>query len=109
MNSFNDRNWQRKIEEIETELNSDDSKTETVRPQIEIENSPSLKGWLDTAKRWFDRLPLVGKVLVGISGVMLGVSALNTLLTIISSLISIAILGFILYLGYRYFISPSQK
>ncbi len=108
MNSSKDRNWQRKIEQIETELHTEEVKTETVRPHREIDITNQIEGWLNSAKIWFDRLPQSGKLAVGIAGVMMGFSVLNSLLHLISSLVSIAILGLILYLGYRYLITSKE-
>jgi hypothetical protein len=108
MSSSENPNWQSKIEQIETEINAESIKTETVRPHREIDISQQLEGWVKTAINWFDRLPQTAKVVVGIAGVMMGFSVLNSLLHLISSLVSIGILGFILYFGYKYWLKSQE-
>ena len=102
-----DRDWQNKLEELEAEINQTDSaphesKTETSFPHLEINPSPQLQQWLDSAKDWFNALPQVGKIAVGIGAVWLSFSVLGALLHILSNLISIALLGFLLYIGYKF-------
>lgn len=109
------RNWQQKLEEIEAEINratasaSQQSKTETVRPRIEIDPSPKVKNWLKSGRDWFDTLPQVGKIAVGIGAVWLSFSILGAFLHIVSSLISIAFMGLILYVGYKFVFSSSDR
>ena len=109
------RNWQQKLEEIEAEINrattsaSQQSKTETVRPHIEIDPSPQLQNWLKSGRDWFETLPQVAKVAVGIGAVWLSFSVLSAFLHIISSLISIAVMGFLLYIGYKFVFNSSNS
>ena len=109
------RNWKQKLEEIEAEINrattssSQQSTTETVRPRIEIAPSPQLKNWLKSGRDWFEALPQVGKVAVGIGALWLSFSVITAFLHIISSLISIAVMGFLLYVGYKFVFSSSNS
>jgi hypothetical protein len=114
MSSSNNQDWQRRLEEIEAEINQNESSyspetTETVRPHVEIDRSKSVEQWLNSAKQWFDGLSSEGKVVVGVVGVLVSFSILNTFLRLISSLISVAILGCLLYFGYKFFINSSRK
>ncbi len=114
MNSSDNQDWQRRLEELETEVNQNISstvqeQTETVYPKVEIENIDSLSGWLNSARDWFNSLAPIGQVAVGVIVIMLGFSVLNIFLKVISSLISVAILGGLLYLGYKYIFAESSK
>ena len=114
MNSSDNQNWQRRLEELEKEVSQNNpsnvqSQTETVYPEVEIDNMSSLSGWLNSARDWFNGLAPIGQVAVGVIAVMLGFSVLNIFLKVISSLISVAILGGLLYLGYKYIIVGSSK
>ncbi|BAU63855.1 hypothetical protein STA3757_12240 [Stanieria sp. NIES-3757] len=114
MSSSNNQDWQRRIEEIEAEINYSESDTrrettETVRPHVEIDRSQSLEKWLNLAKDWFNNLSSEGRIAVGVVGVLVGFSILNTFLRLISSLVSIAILAGLLYLGYKFFLNNSRK
>lgn len=107
MSQDQDRDWQSKLEELEAEINQTDSAPhestpEKMFPRLEINPSPQLEQWLDSAKQWFNSLPQVGKIAVGIGAVWLSFSVLSAFLHIVSSLISIAVMGFLLYIGYRF-------
>lgn len=111
--SFSERDLQSKLDEMEAEINqktaadSQEFNTKSVFPQIEINPSPKVQGWIDSSKTWFNSLPKVGKGAVAIGGVWLGFSILGAVLHIVSSVLSIAVIGFILYVGYRLFSSDS--
>jgi purine-cytosine permease-like protein len=102
MSSSNNNNWQRKIEQIETEIYTEEIKTEPVQPYREVDRAKQIESWFNSAKIWFGELPQTSKLVVGVAGVMVGFSVLNSLLHLIISLVSISILGFLLYVGYRY-------
>ena len=112
--SFSERDLQSKLDEMEADLNqksdsdfADDTKS--VFPQVELNPSPQVQGWIDTSKDLFNRLPKFGKVAVAIGGVWLGFSVLGAVLHVVSSVLSIAVIGFILYVGYRLFSSSSES
>lgn len=100
-------NWQQKLEEIEAKINravasSQQSDTKTVKPHLEVSPSPQVRQWIESGKSWFKTLPQVGKIAVGIGVVWLSFSILNAFLHIVSTLIGIAVMGLILYLGYKF-------
>ncbi|MGF1539791.1 MAG: hypothetical protein ACFCU5_04955 [Pleurocapsa sp.] len=109
----NNNNWQQKLEDIEAEINrattsaSQNFKTE-VRPRLEINPSPQVKQWLKSGRDWFESLPQVGKIAVGIGAVWLSFSLLSAFLHIVSSIISIAVMGLILYVGYKLVIKSDR-
>ena len=115
MKSSDSQDWQRKLEELETEVNQNSSstvqtETETIYPQVEIDNmKSSFSGWLNSARDWFNGLAPIGQIAVGVIAVMLGFSVLNIFLKVISSLISVAILAGLVYLGYKYIFAESSK
>lgn len=112
MTSSKDQDWQRRLEELEVEINqqqSDYTDTETVRPHVEIDPAPAVEKWLTSAKTWFNDLSKEGKIVVGVVGVLVGFSVLNFFLRLLSSLISIAILAGLLYFGYKYFVNNSDS
>lgn len=107
--SFSERDLQSKLDEMEAEINqktapdSQGFNPKSVFPQIEINPSPKVKGWIGSGKAWFNSLPKVGKGVVAIGGIWLGFSILGAVLHVVSSVISIAVIGLILYVGYRLF------
>jgi len=102
--SFSERDVQSKLDEMEAELNQETATnsqnvTQSVFPKVEINPSPQVQGWIDTSKEWFNSLPKFGKVAVAIGGVWLSFSIVGALLHVVSSILSLATIGFILYVG----------
>ncbi|MCC0179116.1 hypothetical protein I4641_19285 [Waterburya agarophytonicola K14] len=107
--SFSERDLKDKLDQMEAEI---DGKTafdpsqfssKSVFPQVEINPSPQVQGWIDSSKAWFATLPQVGKAAVAIGGVWLGFSILGAVLHVVSSVVSIAFVGLLLYVAYRLF------
>ena len=114
MDSSDKQNWQRRLEELEVEIDQNAAsntkeQTETVKPHVEIANNSSVSSWLNSARDWFNGLAPIGQVAVGILGVMIGFSLLGALIKVVSSVISIAIVGGLIYLGYKYLFAESSK
>lgn len=114
MNSSDNQDWQRRLEELEGEVNQSTAsnsqrQTETVHPHVEIDQAQPISGWLNSSRDWFNSLAPIGQVAVGIVAIMLGFSILNIFLKVISSLVSVAILGGLLYLGYKYIVVGSSQ
>lgn len=110
--SFPERDLQAKLDEMEAEINQNqasDSQNapQSVLPQLEIKPSPQVQGWIDQSKEWFQSLPKFGKAAVAIGGVWLGFSVLGAVLHVVSSILSVAVIGLILYVAYRLFNSNS--
>lgn len=110
--SFPERDLQSKLDQMEADLNqkanSNSDDTKSVLPQVEIDPSSQLQGWIDTSKDFFNRLPKFGKVAVAIGGVWLGFSIIGAVLHVVSSVLSIAVVGFLVYIAYRLFSSNSD-
>ena len=109
-----ERDIQSKLDEMEadlnqkTETNSADTNKPTL-PQIEINPSPQVQGWIDKSKEMFNSLPQFGKVAVGIGGVWLGFSIVGAILHVVTSIFSIAAVGLVLYIGYRLFSNSESE
>lgn len=106
--SFPERDIQSKLDEMEADLNqkrdpNSAKNSKPILPQIEIDPSPQVQGWIDKTKETFNSLPQFGKVAVAIGGVWLGFSIVGAVLHVVSSLFSIAAIGLVLYIGYRLF------
>ncbi len=57
-------------------------------------------------KNWFISLPPVGRVVVGLFGVMVTISLLKTIFSLVQLAISLLVLGVIIYSVYQLFIKP---
>lgn len=110
--SFSERDLQNKLDEMSAELNQkadNNSDTKAVFPQVEINPSPQVENWIDSSKNIFDNLPKFGKIAVAVGGVWLGFSIVGAVLHVVSSILSLAVIGFVLYVGYRLFSSNSES
>jgi hypothetical protein len=114
MASPNNSDWQRRLEEIEQEVNQTTSntsvhKTEPIASKTEIELPEQIKIWLQNLKNWFDVLPPVGKIAAGGVGAIVALSVLGAVLKVVSALVSIAVMSVVLYFAYKFFVASSNK
>ncbi len=113
--SFSERDLQKKLEEMEAEINqnttsnSQQSSPKSIFSQFEINPSPQVQSWIDSGKAWFATLPQIGKAAVAIGAVWLGFSIVGAVLHVVSSILSIALVGLLLYIGYRLFNKNSSS
>jgi hypothetical protein len=84
-------NWQQKLEEIEAEIYNSTPSNHTHQTNL-----------LFMVRDWFLALPNAGQVVVGIFAVMLTLSLLNTVFSLVKLLLSLSILGVIVYFGYQF-------
>lgn len=88
-------------------------KTEKINPPMRFENnSKKVQKILNKIKDWYNTLPTPGKAAVVVGGLIFGVSILNTVLQLVTSILSVAILGIVVYVLYKYLIanqSSSEK
>ena len=71
-------------------------------------DSHPVKLALNRVAIWFNSLPSLGKVVVVIVGLSASMSLLSSVLQLVASLISLAILGIILYGVYKFFVMPQS-
>lgn len=102
-----------KLHEVEVEIDPPfNSSSPNGNPQqpswLNGTNREKAQQYLQQAKDWFESLPVVGKVLVGIFLITISFSLLRTVFQIVSALISMAILGVLIYGVYKFFIAPQS-
>ncbi len=111
--SFSERDLQSKLDEIEADIDRDNSKSQdtsqSIFPQLDINASPKMRGWIEQSKAWFNSLPKIGKAAVAIAGVWLSFSIVGAVLHVISSILTLGVVGFVLYIGYRLFNSSEAN
>lgn len=99
MNPQNQSNWEQKLKDLEAKL------------QGEIPPDPSHAPytWQRVAGQfltWFQTVPKGGQIVLGVVGLAMGLTLLKTVFQLVSLLISLAILGIFIYLGYRFLVAP---
>lgn len=95
MNSDQQPQWQKKLEEIEAEIS-----------QSNPLNTETSKNVMYQVKNWFIALPPAGKIIIGVLGFMVGVSLLKTVFSLLQLAFSLFFLGVIIYFVYQLFIKP---
>jgi hypothetical protein len=86
------KNWQEKLEKMEAEIYE--------ATPLNPPNNPE-KSVIPMISNWFSSLPTGGKVIIAVFGTMLAFSLINTVFSLVKSLLTIAILGGVLYFIYR--------
>jgi hypothetical protein len=103
MNPQDNPNWQRKLEELEVEINATPISEGNTNPTPPYQSK--LTEVLTMVTQWFNQLPSLGKIIVAVAGVMMTLSLLSTVLKLVTALISLSILGVFLYITYRLLIA----
>lgn len=111
--------WEKRLQELEAEVNAS-SQQAGKNEQQEGMNSVSplnsessqfsrrVQGVALQVRRWFDQLPLFGKVIVGAVAVGISLSLLKTVFQLITSVLTLVIIGALGYVGYQVFISSKN-
>ena len=114
MNPQNNPNWKRRLQELEQEINQSTfgksiNQHENLNSFSEHKNPNSpLQTKLNQAQIWFNNLPRGAQVIVALVAIVVGFSLLNTVLQVVTSLLSIAILAIVLYCLYKFFVAPQS-
>ncbi|HBB31464.1 MAG TPA: hypothetical protein DDZ80_20790 [Cyanobacteria bacterium UBA8803] len=113
MNPQDNRDYERSFQQVEMNLDS-----RPTQPSLDTQpgqtlyngfpNSQPMKLLFHQIANWFNTLPTIGKVVVAIAAASIGFSLLRTVLQLVASLISLAILGGMLYFAYKFFISSQS-
>lgn len=94
MSTNNQQDWSKKIEDLKTGIENKNWKDQN---------------WLNPVKTWFLSLPKIAQIIVGISGVFLAISLVNTVFSLVRLLISVAILSLVFYGVYQVLIVPKNR
>jgi hypothetical protein len=112
MNPQENRDYERRLQELEAELNKDkplsSGEIPFRQPLERYINRSQIESIRNRVVNWFDILPKPAKVAVVAIAAMVGVSLFLSVLRLVASLISLAILGVILYLVYKFFVTPQS-
>jgi len=122
MNQPNSQNdWQKRLEELEAEVNASSNKTEKNSPEEDYVASSSPMNYNSSQfstkvqkvsgqiRQWFDQLPVLGKVIVAAVGVGVSLSLLKTVFQLVTSVLTLAVIGALGYVGYQVFIASKNK
>lgn len=112
MNNYENHQQNRRLQELEDQINSQPSFTplnlEAGQPLKRSAQNPHPKDntRLERVQNLLNSLPTSAKVVVGAIAALIALSLLQTVFKVVTSLITLAILGIILYLIYQFAIAP---
>ncbi|ACK72369.1 conserved hypothetical protein [Gloeothece citriformis PCC 7424] len=98
MTTPNNEDWERRLKELEVEVNPD--------PEQPNDLSKPFEKTLYQLKQWYGNLSTPAQVAVAIVGIVLVFSVLNSVLKLVASLLTITILAVVLYGLYKFLITP---
>ena len=113
MNPQENQDNQRRLQELEKEINQKKIREIGTRLgqqlQQSLNSSQLLSSVSNQVSNWFNSLPSPAKVAVAIIAALMGISLLSSIVKLFAALVSLTILGVILYLGYKYLILPQSR
>lgn len=102
---------QHRLQQLESEMNSSSPKVVVEQPEAQKQTSQlnflAWKPHLERFKIWFKSLSVTGKLVVGGVSVLLGLAMLQAVFKLVASVVSLAVLAGLVYLGYKFFVSGS--
>ncbi|MDZ8187332.1 MAG: hypothetical protein RMX96_21100 [Nostoc sp. ChiSLP02] len=109
MNPQREEDLQRRLDKLEAEINS----VPEVVPQSPQQKQTSeftfanLNLQLERFRIWFGSLSGTKKLVVGGGVALLGLAIVQAVFKLVASAIALALLGVLVYLGYKFFVSSS--
>ncbi|MFB6277477.1 MAG: hypothetical protein ABEI32_15175 [Halothece sp.] len=112
--------WEKRLQELEAEVNEETNQQKTSAEQSYVADSSPLnsnsnqfsnqvQNISSQVRRWFNELPIVGKVIVVAVGIGISFSLLKTVFQLITSLLTLAIIGALGYVGYQVLIKSKNS
>ncbi len=109
MNQQPEEDLKRRLQNLEAQINS--KSVNVGQPPENTQKSQSaflnFKSHLAQLQLWFQNLNKITQVIVAGVGVLVALAMLQAVLKLVTSVISVAVLAFLVYLGYKFFVSGS--
>ena len=122
---MNQPDWEKRLQELEAEVNENTqqqqtSRQETSRQETNFSSSSPLnmgsgefyqqmQGIKSQVQNWFQELPILGKVIVVAVGIGVSLSLLKTVFELLTSMLTLAVIGALGYVGYKVFIGDKNS
>ncbi len=111
MNSPEPQDWQRRFQDLKMKI--DRTSVDSAFDKLEIEpqsfGAETFGRSYQQAIAWFNSIPSSAKLVAIAGGGLLGLTLIKTVFQLITSLLTLSVLGIILYLVYRFWIAPKGK
>ena len=113
MNPQPDQDLESRLQKIDAELNQTSALPPTYtapeQPRSQIDNYQKFQSTLNQLLNWFNGLSGFGKLIVIGVTTLIGFAILRTVLKLVASLLSLAILGLLVYFLYKFFLARSSE
>jgi hypothetical protein len=106
MNSQPQEEWKRRIQELKSGINSFYS-DQLQGSQLRQNTTNQINKYWNQYQTWFQGLSTVKKVAVATITIILCFLTLQTVFRLLISIISLAVLGVLVYLGYRFLLNKN--
>jgi hypothetical protein len=103
MNYQNNFNWQQAFGELKAKLER------SPLMKMNLDNYPAVQTFYNQFLNKFQSLPKPGQVAVFAIGAIIVLTVFNTVVQLISALITLAVLGVLIYIAYKLAISPQSS
>ncbi|MBK1986351.1 hypothetical protein A0J48_002090 [Sphaerospermopsis aphanizomenoides BCCUSP55] len=109
MNPLPEEDLQRRLQQLEAEINSFSpiSTPGETQKQTQPSGFGKLNQYLERSQIWFQGLSGMNKLAVAGVAIFVGLLILQTVFKLVASVISLALLALLVYVGYKFFVSNS--
>ena len=107
MNPQPEEDLQRRLDKLEAEVNSPPGVVSQEQKQTPQSVFASFNLQLERFQIWFNSLSGVKKLIVSGVTVLVGLAILQAVFKLVASVISLALLAVLVYVGYKFFVSGS--
>jgi hypothetical protein len=107
MNPQREEDLQRRLQKLEAEINTSPGEVSQVQEQKQTPQSgfADFNLHLERVRLWFNSLSGTKKLVFSGVAVILGFAILQAVFKLVASVISLAVLALLVYLGYKFFVS----
>jgi hypothetical protein len=111
MNPQPEEDLQRRLQQLEAEMNSFSPNLNQQETQKQTNQTmfAKLNRYLERSQIWFQGLSGMKKLAVASVVIVLGLLVLQTVFRLVASVISLALLAGLVYLGYKFLVSNSLQ
>ncbi|BBD66419.1 hypothetical protein NIES4072_63120 [Nostoc commune NIES-4072] len=107
MNPQREEDLQRRLNKLEAEINSSPEVVPQPQKQTEASIFTKFNLQLERFQIWFNSLSGTKKLVVSGVTVLVGLAMLQAVFKLVASVISLALLAVLVYVGYKIFVSSS--
>jgi hypothetical protein len=105
MNSQPEEDLQRRLQNLEAEIKSARVNAPQTETQTPVTKFSQWNLYLERSRNWFNSLSIIKKLAVTGIVMLLTVWMVQTVFALVASVISLAMLAVLVYLGYKFFIA----